>query len=249
MDMPRNLTDNVFSTNEILEIVSNETRRKILYILSEEPMYLNQLSRKIDIGQQAILRHINLLERTGLIEGYYVKSELGAPDRKYYKVRSSFNMYIHLSQDLFSIRNERPGDHNSRLDDLLVSEIKDLAGDNSDGNDDNGDNLTFTQQIDIMYKLEQKIIFHMQKLNELYSFKQLLLKKFHEICQNKDFDILERVLLYKIIQFSPDTLDDLVSMVNENSQKVNDAIIRLYSKLDEEDASQLLSKFRQSPKY
>ncbi|HZT34685.1 MAG TPA: ArsR family transcriptional regulator, partial [Nitrososphaera sp.] len=37
----------------ILDILGNDTRRKILSILSQEPMYFNQLAREIDIGQQA----------------------------------------------------------------------------------------------------------------------------------------------------------------------------------------------------
>ena len=56
--------------NLILDILGNSTRRKILTVLSEEPMYFNQLAKKIVIGQQAILRHLQALEDIGLIETY-----------------------------------------------------------------------------------------------------------------------------------------------------------------------------------
>ena len=48
-------------------------------------MYFNQLAREIGIGQQAILRHMEALENGGLIKTYAEKSDLGAPDRKYYQ--------------------------------------------------------------------------------------------------------------------------------------------------------------------
>ena len=47
-------------------------------------MYFNQLSKEIGIGQQAVLRHMQALENSGLIESYTKKSDLGAPNRKYY---------------------------------------------------------------------------------------------------------------------------------------------------------------------
>jgi predicted transcriptional regulator len=46
-------------------------------------MYFNQLARRIEIGQQAILRHVEALEQSGLIETYSEKSTLSAPNRKY----------------------------------------------------------------------------------------------------------------------------------------------------------------------
>ena len=52
--------------NPILDIIGNNTRRKILSTLSREPMYFNQLAKEIGIGQQAILRHVNALEDIGL---------------------------------------------------------------------------------------------------------------------------------------------------------------------------------------
>ena len=58
-------------------------------MLCEEPMYFNQLAKRVEIGQQAILRHVGALERSGLVEAYDEKSTLGAPDRKYYKIEET----------------------------------------------------------------------------------------------------------------------------------------------------------------
>ena len=82
----------------ILDIIGNNTRRKILATLAREPMYFNQLAKEIDIGQQAILRHVNALEDIGLIKSYAEKSNLGAPDRKYYRLNSSFSLTVSISR-------------------------------------------------------------------------------------------------------------------------------------------------------
>ena len=47
--------------NPILDIIGNNTRRKILATLAREPMYFNQLAKEIGVGQQAILRHMKVL--------------------------------------------------------------------------------------------------------------------------------------------------------------------------------------------
>jgi predicted transcriptional regulator len=75
-------SQSVYNDDIILDIIGNNTRRKILAILAREPMYFNQLAREIAVGQQAILRHMKTLEDIGLIESYAEKSNLGAPDRK-----------------------------------------------------------------------------------------------------------------------------------------------------------------------
>src|SRR5438309_1878048 len=91
----------------ILDIIGNSTRRKILATLSDEPMYFNQLSKEIGIGQQSILRHMQFLEDSGIIASYAEKSNLGARDRKYYKLNSAFSLTVALSQDTFAIKNQK----------------------------------------------------------------------------------------------------------------------------------------------
>ena len=57
-------------SGSILDTIGNSTRRRILAVLSQEPMYFNQLSKQIGIGQQSILRHMRVLEDSGLITSY-----------------------------------------------------------------------------------------------------------------------------------------------------------------------------------
>jgi len=90
------------SMNEVLQIVGNETRRKILALLSEEPHYISQMAKKLDVTQPAILKHLSLLEKAGLIESFWRKSPLGAA-RKYYKICDSVGIEIAINPKNFRV--------------------------------------------------------------------------------------------------------------------------------------------------
>src|SRR5215204_5483218 len=100
-----NKIHDIQDANLILDILGNSTRRRILILLSKEPLYFNQLSKIIGIGQQSILRHMKILEDSGLIETYTQESNLGAPNSKYYRVATNFSMSMAFSIDWFSMRN------------------------------------------------------------------------------------------------------------------------------------------------
>jgi len=95
------------TTSELLKVVGNETRRKILSLLSEEPHYILQLSRKLNVTQPAILKHLDFLEKTGLIESFEGKSRRGA-DRKYYKIRDNINLEIVIGPEEFKVVKQLP---------------------------------------------------------------------------------------------------------------------------------------------
>jgi predicted transcriptional regulator len=93
-------------TESVLHIVGNETRRKILSLLSTEPHYISQIAKKLDVTQPAILRHLQILQRSGLIESFTERNPLGAA-RKYYKICDSFELEIALNPQAFKVE-ERP---------------------------------------------------------------------------------------------------------------------------------------------
>jgi ArsR family transcriptional regulator len=94
------------SIGKVLEVVGNETRRRILALLSEEPQYISQIAKKLDVTQPAILKHLAVLEKTGLIEGFWRRNPLGAA-RKYYKICGSVDIDIAIHPKGFRV-DERP---------------------------------------------------------------------------------------------------------------------------------------------
>jgi predicted transcriptional regulator len=94
------------SAEELLEVMGNDTRRKMLTILSGRPCYVSEISKKLNVTQPAILKHLRVLEGAGLIEVYWEKNPLGA-DRKYYKICDSVRIEIFINPQNFKI-NRKP---------------------------------------------------------------------------------------------------------------------------------------------
>jgi len=94
------------SMDQVLQIVGNETRRKILTLLSKEPHYISQIAKKLDVTQPAILKHLSLLQDAGLIESFWKKNPLGAA-RKYYKICDSVGIEIAINPENFKV-TQRP---------------------------------------------------------------------------------------------------------------------------------------------
>ena len=87
--------------DESLAILENKTRREILRFLVKEPHYPLQLSELMDVSQQAIVKHLKVLEGAGFVDSETLKSERGGPPRKLYRVNQSFSIRLDLGPDLF----------------------------------------------------------------------------------------------------------------------------------------------------
>ncbi len=220
--------------NLILDILGNDTRRKILTVLSEEPMYFNQLAKKIGIGQQAILRHLQALEEGGLIETYAEKSDLGAPDRKYYRLNTSFILTISLSGDDFTITNQK-------IAELRHKESRKYYKNFDSIPEDMGMALSSLQEN--LAGIEQEISKLESRLNDLRALKQLVLHKLHEIGMDS-FENDERKVLYKIVVDSPTSVAELSDLIDEKESSLRAIITSIRRKMDKDGARLLFKELR-----
>jgi len=117
--------------DEAVTILENRARRSILQHLVKEPHYPLQLSELLEISQQAVMKHIKVLEKAGFIEADIVPSEKGGPPKKMYKVNQSFSLRLDLGPELFKaehriipsggpmrLSNKLPNELNSVIDSL-----------------------------------------------------------------------------------------------------------------------------------
>ena len=91
----------------LLSMVENPTRRKILESLVKEPHYPLQLSKELGISQQAVMKNLNMLEKTGMVVSYQVSSSMG-PMRTVYEPSSEFTLVIDMRNGMFSARMIEP---------------------------------------------------------------------------------------------------------------------------------------------
>ncbi len=79
-------------------LLGNPTRFEILRRLSQEPMFLGQLSRELAVHQQAILRHLQELIEKRFLETYEDESIRGPP-RKYYRLTKTVRVSVQITPD------------------------------------------------------------------------------------------------------------------------------------------------------
>ncbi|NJF25487.1 ArsR family transcriptional regulator [Thermococcus sp. Bubb.Bath] len=110
---------------KLLDILGNETRRRILILLTRRPYYVSELSQELGVGQKAVLEHLRILKGAGLIEERTEKIPRGRP-RKYYTIKRGFRMEVMLTPYLFGTelyepRHSRRGDIYTEARELIKS--------------------------------------------------------------------------------------------------------------------------------
>ena len=89
--------------DDLLSIIENPTRRRILEYLTREPSYPLQLSKELGISQQAVMKNLALMEQTGMLMSYPEVSNKG-PSRTVYVPKSQFTLMIDLHDNMFTTR-------------------------------------------------------------------------------------------------------------------------------------------------
>lgn len=91
------------SLDQILAILENPTRRRILEKISRERHYPLQLSKELKISQQAIMKHLKVLEEYRLVKCRTEKSDSGGPVRKCYVTDHQFSLIIDFAPNIFNV--------------------------------------------------------------------------------------------------------------------------------------------------
>ena len=84
---------------ELLDILGNENRRRILQLLSFRPFYFNEMAKRLDVGPKAVIDHLVMLERAGLVECYQDQGR-----RKYFRIARKTVLEIAVSPHSYGVR-------------------------------------------------------------------------------------------------------------------------------------------------
>ncbi|MBR2255451.1 MAG: helix-turn-helix domain-containing protein [Candidatus Methanomethylophilaceae archaeon] len=101
--------------DELLSVVENPTRRRILESLVRSPSYPLQLSKELGISQQAVMKNLVIMEQNGLVVSYRENSTLG-PMRTVYTPSTEFTVVIDLHAGMFSARILEPPQQSGEAD-------------------------------------------------------------------------------------------------------------------------------------
>jgi ArsR family transcriptional regulator len=92
---------NLKDLDMLLSVIENPTRRRILEALVREPHYPLQLSRELGMSQQAIMKHLKVLEEYSLVRSFPEESDQGGPTRKIYVPTTKFTIIVDFGPGLF----------------------------------------------------------------------------------------------------------------------------------------------------
>lgn len=93
----------------VLDCLGNSCRREILQLLVNEPHYVSQIAKILDLSQPAVLKQMNILKDRGLVaekkgNAIFTREKAKGPEPNYFQIVQSF--YLSYILTPFSIREK-----------------------------------------------------------------------------------------------------------------------------------------------
>jgi len=88
---------------ELLWVLGNPTRFRIMRRLSVSPTYFLDLVKLSDSGPQAVARHLDVMEKAGIVRSW----EEGKPNRKYFGLARRVKISIDMDSGQLSCETQR----------------------------------------------------------------------------------------------------------------------------------------------
>jgi ArsR family transcriptional regulator len=225
------LLTNPDNIDVLLDVLGNETRRRILQLLADEPRYFIQLSKDLGVSQQAVLKHLEILERYGFVISFQGDSAFAAPKRKYFQLNRSCMLAIGITNDavqfvFHDIPQEAGRDSLKQID--LKSVQKGVAELEREKDHSKIVAISDTLLRDINQKLRDLANTEISLLR----LKQKITRTAHQSIRESVEEELQRQILYSTIgeDKRPD-VNQLSERLDAREREINDAIKSLRRRL------------------
>ena len=88
---------------ELLDLLGNENRRRILRLLAQKPCYVTEISEYLGVSPKAVIDHLRKLEDAGLVE-----SRTDDQRRKYFSISRNLRLEVSVSPYEFGMKSAYP---------------------------------------------------------------------------------------------------------------------------------------------
>ncbi|MCK4928911.1 MAG: ArsR family transcriptional regulator [Methanosarcinales archaeon] len=95
-------------STQLLDILGNENRRKILQLLASRPCYVGEITERIGLGAKAVLGHLDMLEQNGMI-----RADTNERRRKYYQITENLKLEVFVSPYSYTVETSTVQQHPS----------------------------------------------------------------------------------------------------------------------------------------
>jgi len=207
----------------LLDVLGNETRRRILSLLADEPRYFIQLSKDLGVSQQAVLKHLEILEKFGFVTSFEKESEFAAPNRKYFELNRSCMLAIGITKDAVEfVFHDIPQEG---LDPLKRGETKGVQKGLTALEQEKDHSKIVSMSDELLKEINQKLTELAAAEVSLLRLRQRITRTAHKAIREA-FDVeLHRQILYSTIgeEKRPD-VNELSEMLDTREREINDAI-------------------------
>ncbi|MFX1513176.1 MAG: ArsR/SmtB family transcription factor [Promethearchaeota archaeon] len=220
--------------NDWLYVLGNETRWKILRLLTQEAHYPYQIAKILSISQQTIERHLNILSSKGIVSKKKVKSTKG-PARHYYTLKSSVLLTASIAPNTFNFDlTPIPKEAPIRAKGLpfLLEKVTE-AQSHPDIPD------TIYKLLEVLQSLDHRTRSFSKKQAELLFLKQLVLREISDQISESGLEYSSRSLIWSALEHSKLILENMgkeesleVSITYEEVSTVLTEQIQLKEELD-----------------
>jgi predicted transcriptional regulator len=199
--------------DSILSILENPTRRRILRRLTVETHYPLQLAKELKISPQAVMKHLEVLERNGLVQCQRLESSRG-PSRKCYTAVRHISLRLEMSPNLFE----------TRIHDLSLDESKASARQRQEIDDPSRELLDLQRKLK---EINREIRDRDRELIELVRAKETHLDMANRIIRQFFEDYEEREIVHYILSHENFDLSGLSESLGLREERIRRVLRRL----------------------
>ncbi len=208
----------------LLDVLGNDTRRRILQLLADEPRYFIQLSKELGVSQQAVLKHLEILERNGFITSYEEESSFPAPKRKYFQLNMSCVLEIGITRDAveFVFQDIPRLDREEQIEEKELKLLSKKVGSVLEEEDP----IALLEQSDgLLKEVNQALKEAFETEIVLLRLRQRLTRAAHKAIRDSFKEELHRHILYSTIgEEKQPNLDELSSMLDTREKEITEAL-------------------------
>ncbi len=200
----------------LLVVVSNPTRRAILEHLAREPHYALQLAKKIDVSQQAVMKHLATLEEAGIVNTKDVPSPEGPP-RRYYMLKKRFSIRIDVRPDYYDSRIQVMDHDITGGDAALVKAFKDIESESDLQKRANG-------LSGLLREIDTRLSTLEDGYDRLVALKEEIQRELHQIIAKTSPDYRAREVLYCLVDSRAKGVPEMSEILDLREKAIMDIL-------------------------
>jgi predicted transcriptional regulator len=175
-----------------------------------------QLAKKIDVSQQAVMKHLATLEEAGIVDTKDVPSPEGPP-RRYYMLKKRFSIRIDVRPDYFDSRIQVMDHDISGGDVALVKAFKDFESEEDLQKRANG-------MSQLLREIDGRLGTLEEDYDRLVALKEEIQRELHRIIAQTSPDYRAREVLYCLVDSRASGVPEMSEILDLREKAIMDIL-------------------------